>query len=70
MVIIILNRINITYIPFRPTPLKFQSEANKCVGLAVNTTICCISLQVNLLLASSVKATIPAASGAEADVPV
>jgi len=32
--------------------------------------MCCISLQVNLLLASNVKATIPAANGADADVPV
>ena len=39
-------------------------------GRDVKTTKCCMSLQVRLGLASKAKAQMPAASGADADVPV
>ncbi len=57
-------------LPARPTPLMLQSAAFRPFGLAVAITICCMSLQVSSVLASKAKALIPAASGAEADVPV
>lgn len=56
--------------PFRPTPLVTQSKAFRLAGFAVLTTMCCISLQVKSLLASRARAHIPAAKGADADVPV
>lgn len=36
----------------------------------LNSPMCCISLQVRFLLACNANAQIPAASGADADVPV
>lgn len=56
--------------PFLPTPLTVQSGARRLAGLAVATTMCCMSLQVSRLFASSARAQMPAARGAEADVPV
>lgn len=58
------------YLPFLPTPLTCQSSALRFAGLAVRTTMCCMSRHVKFLLASSAKAQIPAASGADAEVPV
>lgn len=65
-----LNELNAMFLPFLPTPLTCQSSALRFAGLAVRTTICCISRHVKLRLASKAKAQIPAARGAEADVPV
>lgn len=56
--------------PFLPTPLVTQSRAFRFAGLAVLTTMCCISRQVRLGLASRARAQIPAARGADAEVPV
>ena len=58
------------FLPFRPTPFTCQSSALRLAGLAVRTTMCCISRHVKLRLASKAKAQIPAANGADADVPV
>lgn len=58
------------YLPFLPTPLVTQSIALRLAGFAVLTTMCCISLQVSSLFASRARAQIPAAKGADADVPV
>lgn len=55
---------------FLPTPLTSQSEAMRFSGLAVLITMCCMSLQLRFGLASSARAHIPAAKGAEALVPV
>ena len=57
-------------IPLRPTPLTCQSSAFRLAGLAVRTTMCCMSLHVRFLFDSRAKAQIPAASGADADVPL
>ena len=51
-------------------PLVTQPLSWSGSGRDVNTTRCCMSLQVRLELASKAKAQIPAANGAEADVPV
>jgi hypothetical protein len=51
-------------------PLVTQPLSWSGSGLDVKTTRCCISLQVRLELASRAKAQIPAARGAEAEVPV
>lgn len=56
---------------FRRTPFVIHPFSfSKGVDLDVNTTKYCISLQVRLGLASRARAQIPAARGAEADVPV
>ena len=57
-------------LPFLPTPLVCQSSAFKFAGLADRTTMCCMSRHVKFRFASNARAQIPAASGAEADVPV
>ena len=51
--------------PFVVHPASFSSGAD----LADITTICCISLQVMLGFASRARAHMPAAKGADADVP-
>lgn len=56
--------------PFLPTPFTFQSEDLRLAGRAVRTTICCISRHVSSLFDSSARAQMPAAKGADADVPV
>jgi len=58
------------YSPFLPTPLITQSGACRFAGLAVLTTMCCMSLQVRSLFASRARAQMPAANGADAEVPV
>lgn len=57
-------------LPFLPAPFVFQSKAFKGFGLAVATTMCCTSRHVSSVFASKVNATIPAAKGADADVPL
>jgi len=57
-------------LPFLPTPLVFQSADLRLAVLAVRTTMCCMSLHVNSVLASRAKAQMAAARGADADVPV
>lgn len=52
-----------------PTPLVFQSNALRYFGLAVSTIKCWTSRHVKLRFASSANAIIPAAMGADADVP-
>ena len=53
-----------------PTPLVFQSSAFRYFGFAVSTIKCCTSRQVRLRFASKAKAMMPAAIGADAEVPV
>lgn len=69
-VLAIVRIIDAIFLPFLPTPLTVQSGARRLAGLAVATTMCCMSLQVSWLFASSARAQMPAARGAEADVPV
>lgn len=61
---------NCNNLPFLPTPFTFQSEDFRLAGRAVRTTICCMSRHVSSLLDSNARAQIPAAKGAEAEVPV
>ena len=54
----------------RPTAFCDQSLARRLALCAHRTVICWTSLQVNSGLTSKISAMIPAAKGAEAEVPV
>lgn len=50
--------------------LKLSASTLQVTELVVNSPMCCMSRQVKLGLASKANAAIPAARGADADVPV
>lgn len=57
-------------VPFLLTPLRIHPLSfSKGPGLEVSTTMNCMSRQVRLGLASSARAHMPAAKGADAEVP-
>lgn len=59
------------HIPLRLTPLtSHPASFSSGSGFEVRTTICCMSLHVRVGFASSARAHIPAARGADAEVPV
>lgn len=58
-------------LPLRPTPFDIQPPSrSNGDDLDVSTTMYCISRHVKAGFASSASAQSPAASGADADVPV